>query len=186
MNMHRLGRSWIARMGFSAALVGSDVAVVAPPTPASAAIQLRFPLTVVAASFRFFGVPDRLPESVVDLHLLNISPDDEHEIVAVNLGPDCGSTVNSVADAQALLTQAYAQAAAAGSHSPVRFIAAACPEASFEGRVFADPNFGQDSRTFTFTPGKTLYFCGVPEPDGSQHFDLGMIGFLDIFSLPNF
>ena len=186
MNMQSLGRSWIARMGFSAALMGSALAVAVPPSPASAAIQLRFPLTVVAEGFQFFGLPDRLPESVVDLHLLNISPDDEHEIVAVNLGPDCASTINSVADAQALLTQAYAQAAAAGSHSPVRFIGAACRGASFEGRAFADPNFGQDTEPFTFTAGKTLYFCGLPEPDGSQHFDLGMIGFLDIFSLPNF
>ncbi|MDQ6692097.1 MAG: hypothetical protein M3256_11010 [Actinomycetota bacterium] len=140
---------------------------------------------MVANSFRFFGVPARLPASVVDLHLLNISPDDEHEFVAVNLGPACGSTINSGADVQALLTLAYAQAAA-GSHSPIRFIAAACPGASSEGRAFADPNLGQDHKTFTFTAGKTLYFSGIPEPDGSQHFDLGMIGFLDIFSLPNF
>lgn len=181
MRLQRLGRSWIARLGFSAVLVGSVLSITAEPSSAG---SFTFPLGVVADSFRFIGVPTTLPAEQYDVHFFNISQEDDHEFIALNLGPSCGSNITTVDDAKALLESVGQQAHAAGADNPLPFFLAACPGAGFEGAAFAGPNFGQDEETFTLTPGKTLYFCGVQEPDGTPHFELGMIGFIDVFSLP--
>jgi hypothetical protein len=162
--LKRLGRSWTVRLGVSAAVVASALGMSALPTSAT---TVKRPLAVVAKSFRFLGVPRWLPAGQYDVRFLNISPDD-HEFVAVNLGPVCSRTVTSVAQAVAVLN----------SQDPD----VVCPGNSFEGAAFAGPG-GRDREAFTFTPGRTLYFCGVPE-NGVPHYDLGMIGFINVFAVP--
>jgi hypothetical protein len=178
MKLQRLGRSWAARLGFSAALVASVLGVSAGP---SSAINLKLPLVVVARDFQFLGVPGRLPAGTYDTRFINISREEAHEFVAVNLGPTCSSTVTSVEAGQALIENVGQQA---GDGDPEPFLEAACPGASLGGGVFAEPG-GRDRGDITLTPGRTLYFCGVPDEDGTPHFDLGMIGFINVFALPS-
>ncbi len=167
MILRRLGRSWAARIGFSAAMVASVMGVSSPPASAA---PLKLPLAVVARDFQFLGVPGRLPAATYDLQFINISRTEEHEFVAVNLGPICSKTITTVAAAKALLD---------GGQDPD----VVCPGNTFEGGVDAGPG-GRARQTLTLTPGRTLYFCGVPDENGTPHFDLGMIGFINVFSVP--
>jgi hypothetical protein len=143
-------------------------------------MDLKLPLVVVARDFQFLGVPGRLPAGTYDTRFINISRDEAHEFVAVNLGPSCSGTVTSVGAAQALIENVGQQA---GDGDPEPFLEAACPGASFGGAAFAESR-GRDREDITMTPGRTLYFCGVPDEDGTPHFDLGMIGFINVFALP--
>jgi hypothetical protein len=167
MILQRLGRSWAARIGFSAAMVTSMMGVSAPP---SSAATLKLPMAVVARDFQFLGAPGRLPAATYDVRFLNISRDEAHEFVALNLGPTCSNTIDTVEKAKALLE---------GGHD----IDVVCPGNSFEGAVFAGPR-GRDRQDITLVPGRTLYFCGVPDEDGTPHFELGMIGLINVFRLP--
>ncbi len=168
MKLRDIGKSWGARLGVGAALGAAVLGMVAPPASAAG---LKLPMAVVARDYSFLAVPPALPAAEYDLRFFNISRVEEHEFVAVNLGPTCSTTVNTAADAKALLEGGEEEAFAA------------CPGAEFEGAVFAEPG-GRDRGTFNLTPGKTLYFCGVPDGSGTPHFELGMIGFLNVFSLP--
>ncbi len=165
MMLQRLGRSWTVRLGFSAAVVVSALGMSALP---SSAHTVKRPLAVVAKNFRFLGVPRSLPAGQYDVRFLNISPD-EHELVAFNLGPVCSRTITTAAQARALLDS--------GQDPDV-----VCPGNNFEGYASAGPG-GTDREDFTLSPGRTLYFCGVPE-NGVPHFDLGMIGFINVFAVP--
>ncbi len=175
MTLQRLGRSWVARMSVSAALVGSVLGITAAPSSAS---TFTLPMAAVATGFQFLGVPSTLPAAHYDLQFFNISQQDDHEFVALNLGPVCSVTIQTVSDAKALLEQV----GSSGGDPEVAF-EAACPGGGFEGTVFAPPG-GRDRGDFTLAPGRTLYFCGVPEEDGTPHFELGMIGFINVFALP--
>ena len=165
---HLTGRSSVARVGIAGAMVATTLGVTAPP---SSAIDLKLPMAVVARDFRFLGVPKALPAAQYDLRFFNISRDEDHEFVAFNLGPTCSATINTVDDAKALVE--------AGKGAFRMW----CPGGSFEGAAFAGPG-GRDREEFNLTPGKTLYFCGVRDENGTPHFDLGMIGLLDVFRLP--
>lgn len=170
MILQRLGRSWAARIGFSAAMVASVMGVSAPPAPAA---PLKLPMAVVARDFQFLGVPGRLPAATYDVRFFNISTEEDHEFVAVNLGPTCSNTITTIDQAKDALQNLDSDEA----------FAAACPGGSFEGAVFAGPG-GRDRQDITLAPGRTLYFCGIPDENGTPHFDLGMIGFINVFSLP--
>ncbi len=170
MTFHRLGRSWAVRIGFGAAMVASVLGATAQP---SLAMPRGLPMVVVAKDFQFLGVPGRLPAAEYNLRFLNISRTEEHEFVAVNLGPTCSRTITSVEAAKTLISNTQADGA----------FEAACPGGAFEGSAFAKAG-DRDRETVTLTPGRTLYFCGVPDEDGTPHFELGMIGFINVFALP--
>ncbi len=180
MMFGRLVRSWTVRASFAGAMAASTLAVAAPSagaaeaTPASATT----PLSVTAESFRFLNVPVFLRAGNSSVTFRNISADDDHEFVALNLGPSCSRSVATVDDAKALLMSVGQQANQAGADDPEPYFEAACPGGSFEGAAFAPPG-GTDTEDFAFTPGRTLYLCGVPE-DGVPHFELGMIGFINV------
>lgn len=169
MRLQKLGRSWAARMGFSAAIVASVLGASASPSSAAAP---KRPMVVVARDFQFVGVAKRMPAAQYDLRFFNISKTEEHEFVAVNLGPTCSSTITTVDAAKALLV--------GGEEA----FGTSCPGGSFEGAAFAGPG-GRDREDLSLTPGRTLYFCGVTEENGTPHFDLGMIGFINVFSVPS-
>ncbi|MEO6628187.1 MAG: hypothetical protein ABIP03_06405 [Aquihabitans sp.] len=172
-------RSWIARVGCSAAMVVAALGVSAQP---SSALSFKVPLGVVARDFQFLGVPGRLPAATYDVRFFNISRAEDHVLVALNLGPTCSATINTVAKAKVFL-----EGLPPGGPDPTMFIAAfgsACPGGSFGGALFAPPG-QRDRGDYTLTPGRTLYFCDIPDDEsGSPHFDLGMVGFIDVFALP--
>ncbi len=168
MTLSSLRKSWVARVAVSGAVIVAALGMAAAP---SSATDLKLPMAVVARDFQFLGIPRALPAAQYDVRFFNISRTEAHEFVAVNLGPTCSSTINTVAQAKALLD---------GGEDA---FGAECPGGSFEGAVFADPG-GRDRADIALTPGKTLYFCGVPDDNGTPHFELGMIGFLNVFSLP--
>jgi len=158
-------------------MAASTLAVAAPSAGAAEATPAgaTTPLSITAESFRFLNVPVFLRAGTSSVTLHNVSDDDDHEFVAVNLGPTCGRSIATTADASALIKQIGDQA---GDNDPQPFLDAACPGSSFEGAAFAPPG-DTDTEDIAFTPGKTLYFCGVPE-NGVPHFDLGMIGFINV------
>lgn len=179
MGLQTLRRSWTVRLGCSAAMVVAALGVSVQP---SSALSFKLPLGVVARDFQFLGVPSRLPAATYDLRFYNISRDEAHVFVALNLGSKCGASIDTVDKAVALL-----KGFPPGGPDPGPFVQAfnaACPGGSFGGAVFAVPG-DSDRGDFTLTPGRTLYFCDIPEDDtGVPHFDLGMIGFINVFALP--
>ncbi len=89
-----------ARVGLGGAVVVATIGVTAPP---SSAIDVKLPMAIVARAFQFLG-PEVVAAATEDLlRFFNISPGEDHEFVALNLGPTCSATINTVADAQALL-----------------------------------------------------------------------------------
>ncbi len=171
-------KSQFARVGLGAAMVASMLGASAAP---SSAAMAKRPMAVVARDFQFI-VPPVLPAGDYDLRFFNISRDEDHVFVAVNLGSKCSNTINTVAQAKALLARIDQESGGDEDASDAVF-ARLCPGGSFEGAAFAEPG-GRAREDFTFTPGKTLYFCPIPDEDGTPHSDLGMIGFMNIFSLP--
>jgi len=156
-------------------MVASMLGASAAPSSAEA---VKRPMAVVARDFQFI-VPPALPAGQYDLRFFNISRDEAHVFVALDLGPTCSRTTNTIAQAKALIEKLLA----AGEDGFEAAFDSACQGGSFEGAAFAEPG-GRSREDFTFRPGKTLYFCDVPDDDGTPHFDLGMIGFMNIFSLP--
>jgi len=158
-------------------MAASTLAVATPSAGAAEAApaDATTPLSITAENFRFRDVPVFLRAGSSDVTLHNISEDD-HVFVAVNLGPVCGPSVNTTADASALLARIDQEA---GNNDPQAVFEAVCPGGSFEGAVFAPPG-GTETDRIDFTPGKTLYFCPIPEEDGTPHSDLGMIGLINV------
>jgi len=175
----KIGGSRVTRLGLGAAMVAS---VLGMSAPASSAAAVRRPIAVVAKSFQFLGVPGRLPAGQYDVRFFNISRDDDHEFVAFNLGPICSPGTRTAADGKALFERIGAAAEGGTEDDFGRAFDDACPGNSFAGAVFAPPG-GRDRADLDLQPGKTLYLCFIPE-DGVPHFELGMIGLIDVFSLP--
>jgi plastocyanin len=147
--------------------VGLSAAPVLAQAPSSS-------FTVVARDFRFSGVPRVRSAGTYSVTFVNRSQDD-HDFVAVNLGPQCGQSVRTKKDAKSLKQRLDA------APDPEAAFTAACPGGSFEGGAGAGPG-GRDTEDFTLTPGKTLYFCAVVDEHGA-HSDLGMIGFITVRGL---
>ncbi|MGI9034160.1 MAG: hypothetical protein ACR2HY_10910 [Acidimicrobiales bacterium] len=172
---------WWFRSGRRAALfvvaaataVASMVGMLAP-TAASAATR-TYSLSVVARDFQFLGVPSRLPAGTANVRFRNISRSEFHEFIAVNLGPACAGFTRD---------QAIAEITKAGqAEDPIAAAQEDCPGLTFAGAAFAPPG-GSDRETYDFQPGRVLYFCSIPDENGTPHFDLGMIGFINVFSVP--
>jgi len=160
-------------------MVASLLGVSAAP---SSATDVKRPMAVVARDFQFLGAPPILPAGQYDLRFFNLSRDEAHVFVAVNLGPSCGSSVRTAADGKALLERVDSIAGPDGN--PEVVFGDLCPLGSLEGDgAFAEPG-GRSRADYSFTPGKTMYFCPIPNDDGTPHYDLGMIGFINVFSLP--
>jgi len=176
-------KSQFARVGLGATMVASALGVAAAPSSADA---VKRPMAVVARDFQFLGAPPILPAGQYDLRFFNISREEEHEFVALNV-ESCKSKVTTIVAAKALLDAIGSKAVrdAAPGMEPDFDAAtqALCRGASFEGAAFAPPG-QRDRQDFTLTPGRTLYFCAIPDEDGTPHFELGMIGFINVFSLP--
>ncbi len=94
-------KSQFARVGLGAAMVASMLGASAAP---SSAAMAKRPMAVVARDFQFI-VPPVLPAGDYDLRFFNISRDEDHVFVALNLGPKCSNTINTVAQAKALLAR---------------------------------------------------------------------------------
>jgi len=176
-----------AGVGVGAAMVAGMLGASATP---SSAVGVKRPMAVVARDFQFI-VPPALPAGQYDLQFINISRDEFHEFVALNV-EGCKSKLPTVDSAKRMLERigeaAFAEVGPNATEEEFsaaldKFTRVECPGVVPEGEAFAPP--GQRSRAdYNFTPGKTLYFCGVPDDNGTPHFDLGMIGFMNIFSLP--
>ncbi|MDQ6749064.1 MAG: hypothetical protein M3010_13295 [Candidatus Dormibacteraeota bacterium] len=156
------------RLGLAAAVAVPFVGISATPAMAAPASGS---FTVVARDFEFTGVPRVLAAGTYHVNFVNRGKD-EHDFVALNLGPQCGATVKSIKDAKNLKRQID------GAPDPEAAFAAACPGGSFEGGAGAEPG-GRDREDFTLTPGKTVYFCGVVDEAGA-HSDLGMLGLINV------
>jgi len=158
-------------------MVASMLGASAQP---SSAAEVKWPMAVVARDYQFL-VPPALPEGRYDLQFFNIGREG-HVFVALNLGPACSASINTVSQAKALI-KGIEETAGDDEEAGDAAFAKACPGGSFEGAAFAEPG-GRAREDFTFTPGKTLYFCPIPTAAGTDHYDLGMIGFINIFALP--
>lgn len=165
----RMRRASAGRVGLAGALAASALVLV---PQASYAAHRTIPLAVVARDFQFLGLPPALPAGQYDVRFFNLGQE-PHVIVAVNLGPQCSQSITTKEQGLAFLQTVDSDAA----------FAAACPGGSFAGDVFAPPG-GRSTGPLTLAPGRTMYFCPIPEENGVPHFDLGMIGFIDVFSLP--
>ncbi len=171
----RSKRSLTARVVALGAALVSLLFVVAPQP--SMAGPGKLPLAVVAKDYRFLGVPSSLPAGTYDTRFFNISDDEFHVLVALNLGPRCSGfpdqrVINLIDRLSAIEDEEAGEAA----------FAKACPGGSF-GAVAAPPG-GQDRQDLTFTPGRVYYFCPVPTEEGTPHADLGMRGFINVRSVP--
>lgn len=158
--------SLLVRVACASAVVAAPV--LATSVTAAHAAGGKISLAVVARDYHFSGVPNSLPAATYSVNFINVG-DEEHEFVAVNLGPQCGSFTKQ-------------QALAELNKGEDAFFAD-CPGGSFEGAAFAAPG-QRDRETVTLTPGRTLYFCGVPDENGVPHFELGMIGFINVRATP--
>lgn len=170
MNTKVRGRSLVRRVAVAGAL-GASALMVAPQ--ASYAASRTYPLAVVSTDYRFQGVPGRLPSGSYNLQHYNLGLE-PHVFVAVNLGPQCSQSVRTTAQALAFLDTLEGP----------EDLAAACPGSSLAGDVFAPPG-GRASGPLSLTPGRTLYFCPIPDAHGVSHEELGMIGFIDVFGVPS-
>ena len=139
---------------------------------ASYAASRALSLAVVSRDYSFEGLPGRLPAGEYNLSHYNFGAE-PHVLIAVNLGPVCSNTITTTEQAQEFLENVQ---------SDEQF-EAECPGGSIAGDVFAPPG-GRSSGPITLTPGRTLYFCPIPTEEGIPHDDLGMIGFIDVFSFP--
>lgn len=164
-----LRESWIARVGCSAMVAASALALSAAPASAR---EVRLPLVVGAENFRFQGVPKKLTAGAYRMQLINGS-EDAHVFVAVNLGPTCSASVTTVGQAKNFLNRVD------GEEKFLR----ECPGGSLAADVFAKPRtVGRGP--LKVTPGRLLYFCPISEEDGTPHSDLGMIGFIKVSGPP--
>lgn len=130
------------------------------------------PLGVVARDFQFQGVPRTLPAGQYNVRFFNIGHA-PHVLVAANLGPECSQSITTNQQAVAFLATIQSE----------QDFAAACPGGTLAGDVFAPPG-GRSSALFNLAPGRTLVFCPIPEENGTPHFDLGMVGLINVFTLP--
>ncbi len=159
--------SKLTRFGCCAAVAASALAMSS--APASAAPAAAQPLAVVAKDYRYLGVPLLLPAGQYNLQFSNHGHE-EHEFVALNLGPTCSQSINNAKRAKRLLSSVQ---------SEEEFVAD-CPGATFAGAADAQPG-ARDREPLNLEPGRTLYFCAVPDANGTPHFDLGMIGLIKVF-----
>ena len=160
-----LGRSLVKRAVFATTLGVS--ALLMAPQAASAA---TFPLGVVSRDYRFYGVPSWLPAGTYSMTHFNVGHE-PHVFIAVNLGPVCSETITTVAQADAFLDEVQGP----------EDLEAACPGSSIAGDVFAPPG-GRSTGELNLAPGRVLYFCPIPDDHGVPHDELGMIGFINVFS----
>lgn len=170
----------IARVGLGTAMVASMLGASAAP---SSAVSVKWPMAVVARDFQFI-VPSVLPAGQYDLQFFNISRDEFHVFIALKLG-SCSNDISTLDEARGLIERIGTEAEGLGGQDADFDTATEdqCPGTVFEGAAQAGPG-GRDRQDFNFVPGKTLYFCPVADEDGAPHFDLGMIGFMNIFALP--
>lgn len=167
MDVHT--RQVIRRMVVAGALAVSAL-TVAPQ--ASYAAGRTLPLAVVSREYQFIGLPSRLPAATYDLRHFNLG-NESHVIVAVNLGPVCSPMITNKVQALAFLQTLEGP----------EDLAVQCEGSSLAGDVFAPPG-GRTSGPVSLAPGRTLYFCPIPESHGVPHDELGMIGLIDVFALP--
>jgi hypothetical protein len=161
-----LGRSLIKR-ALMATTLGVSALLMAP----QAASAATYPLGVVSRDYRFYGVPSRLPAGTYNMTHYNVGSE-PHVFIAVNLGPVCSDTITTIAQADAFLDEV---------HGPGD-LAAACPGSSIAGSVFAPPG-GRSTSELNLASGRVLYFCPIPNDHGVPHDELGMIGFINVFSI---
>ena len=172
MAFSRFRGRWAGRMACSSAVFASVLAVSS--APASAAVS-NVPLPAVAINYKFPTIPKKLPDGGYKVQLFNGS-DEPHVLVAVNLGPTCIGTVNTIAKAKTFLDNVDSDEA----------FAAACPGgslASDDDFAFAEP-FGSGKGSLDLEAGRTLYFCPIPTEGGTPHYKLGMVGFIKVVATP--
>jgi len=137
------------------------------PQAATAQVPTR-KLAIVARNYQFPGIPPILPAANYDTRFVNIARDEPHEVVVFNLGAACASL--SRQQVIALLDQ---------SEEAFR---AACPALAFEGFAFAPP-LGLDRQTLRLAPGRTMFVCFIPTPQGVPHFKLGMLALSNVIAV---
>ncbi len=161
-------RSKLGRVTAAAALAVSALALA----PQSASAARSYPLGIVARDYSFQGVPSRLPAGAYNLRFYNLGSE-PHVVVAINLGPACSQTVATAADAIEFLETVDSE----------EVLADACPGSSLAGDVFAPPG-GSASGPLSFTPGRALVFCPIPDSMWTPHHELGMLNFINVVGLP--
>lgn len=162
-------REVVLRVAVALAVAGSALALSVGPAAAAG----NRSVTVVARDFRFDGVPRYLPAGTYDLRFFNASRTDEHEFVGFNLGPDCSARITTLAQLRRLAQQVNQ------SPDPEAEFNRQCPGNSFAGAAYAPP-LARDSQSLTLERGRLAYFCFIPEPDGTPHYELGMIGLAQV------
>jgi len=165
----RLRGSRFTRLGCATVVAASALALSSAP---ASAVVVKQPLVITATNYRFSGFPKTLTAGRYAGHLINTS-DEPHVIVAANLGPFCSSSITTIRQAKDFVNRIQSEEA----------FLAACPGGSLAGDLFARP-WAASRSTFRFAPGKVLYFCPIPEEDGTPHSDLGMIGFINVTGPP--
>ena len=163
-----LGRSLVRRAVMATAL-GLSAMVMAP----QAASAATYNLAVVSTEYQF-RVPSRLPAGSYTLTHYNLGRE-PHVFVVVNLGPVCSQTITTIAQAHAFLDQVPPGPDALEKANRL------CPGVGLAGDVFAPPG-GRTTGPLNLAPGRALYFDPIPSPQGIPHDDLGMIGFINVFS----
>lgn len=159
----------VLRVAVALAVAGSALALSVGPAGAAG----NRSVTVVARNFRFDGIPRYLPAGTYDLRFFNASRTDEHEFVGFNLGPACSARITTVAQLRELIRQIEQ------SPDPEAEFNRQCPGNSFAGAAYAPP-LARDSQSLTLEPGRMAYLCFIPEPDGTPHYELGMIGLVQV------
>ena len=165
----RLRGSRFTRLGCATVVAASALALSSAP---ASAVAVKRPLVITATNYKFSGFPKTLTAGKYAGHLINTS-DEPHVVVAVNLGPSCGASITTISQAKDFVNSVEDEEA----------FALACPGGSIAGTPFARPMAASRS-TLRFEPGKALYFCPIPEEDGTPHSDLGMLGFINVTSAP--
>ncbi len=122
-------------------------------------------MAVVAVNYRFLGIPNRLAPGDYDTRFVNASRDQAHEMIGFNLGAECASMTR--AEILDFLSGPEAEAAET------------CPSFGFAGFAFAEPR-GRDRQTYSLEPGRAIFVCFLPTPDGVPHFLKGMLAVADV------
>lgn len=162
--------TWVRRGACALTLVG---AVALAGAPQAGALTLG-QLAVVARDYRFSGVPTSLTAGPRQVKFINVSKDEFHLFLSADLGPTCGSYTK----AQAIEVLDKVGAVADSGGDPEAAFGALCPGGSLDGQAGAPPG-GRDTEGFDFNPGRHLYFCPITTENGTPHYKLGMIGFLN-------
>ena len=149
-------------------LIGAFTLSMAMLVAPQAAVAATYNFAIGAVDYRFVGMPSTLPAGDYDTQFINGSAREPHEAIAFNLGPECANL--SRAQVIALLD------------APQEDAFDQCPNLAFEGAAFAPP-LGRDRSTYSLTPGRTMWVCFIPTPEGIPHYKLGMLSFTNVVAL---